>query len=500
MSKTSVLARASGRPSTGACTKPEPEPAVNNTAFVELVQGYVAAIDPHGNDVRWAVIRRTPLSRVCLCAAVVLSCATAALAQPSGPAAASAVTVTDANLRIRPERDAEIIGVVRAGTPLQVVEADGDWSEVNVGGYTGFVYTRLLSAVSTGGAMQGNSGGIPPALVAFTVLAAIVVVVVAIVVAVVRHPPGDHPKVTPDAPNNPPSSGTTAFDIKGTCMSCDEDFWWTAEDQASFARGGAPDPSRCPACREATEPPRSQELSAQHATDTVRSESLLSRMLTPAPGAVLDHRTAFSDINAMLAQGMKPVDTPPVGSWEGFWAGGVENVWKERRQHNEQVIGQANSMIVQRRDLFRNAHEMLMAAASVQQADIDMQSHALQSHLRLTKLQEELREQQALAGLRLETKRLQELAAQARAKADIHPRDRHDGVVDDQRRARRAHVRAEEERIAEFVDEVTRICEDGRVDGARAVLIRRILTLYQLGEEALPAEVRALLQLSEEEA
>ena len=413
-----------------------------------------------------------------------------------------AVTTTAANLRAEPTSDSRIIAVVNPGAQVQVLATVGEWSEIAVAGYTGFVYAPLLSTrENSGTAVQRNGDAIPPGLVGMMIVVALLVVVAAVVVAVVKHVPDDQSKLTLDAPTAPQFSGTTAWVITRTCSSCGDDYaWLTSEEQSVGAPNASPDETQCPACRNATRPFASQESTTRPETETATAAPLASRLAIPSPSPVLDHHAAFGDINSMLAQGMQPVEVTPVGGWQAFWAGGTENVWKKRRSHNAQIIDEADRMIVQRRDLFRNAHDMLMAAASVQQADVDMRSRALESHLRSVKLHEEVREHEALAALRLETKRLQELAAQARAKASMHPSEERHDPDDEQRRARRARVRAEEERVEEFVSEVTRICEDGRIDGAKAVLIRRLLTLYQLGEEALPAEVRAMLQLAEEEA
>jgi uncharacterized protein YraI len=82
-----------------------------------------------------------------------LSAAFAALVVSGGIAAAASAT-TDVNLRAGPGPEHQVIGVIRAGAPVDVLGCSGSWCQVNYGGRAGYASASYLSGDARAGVMS----------------------------------------------------------------------------------------------------------------------------------------------------------------------------------------------------------------------------------------------------------------------------------------------------------------------------------------------------------
>jgi uncharacterized protein YraI len=64
------------------------------------------------------------------------------------------------NMRAGPDNDAKVVRVLRAGTPVEIVNSCKFWCEVIVGGDRGFVFQRFISR--TGGSAQAEPTKLVP--------------------------------------------------------------------------------------------------------------------------------------------------------------------------------------------------------------------------------------------------------------------------------------------------------------------------------------------------
>jgi hypothetical protein len=240
------------------------------------------------------------------------------------------------------------------------------------------------------------------------------------------------------------------------------------------------------------------EIVEESAADAADASNAVAAISTPS---ILTKQKFFQDISELLERGIKPVDATPVGFWEAFSEGGEEKALERRRAHNMKVVAQADTLIVQRRDVFRHIQEMLIAAGSVQHAEVDLKAQALESRLRLLRLENELKEEQQLAAMKLETARLEQEAAQVRARETINPQKAEpkteEDPLDAHRRERRARVRAETERLNDFFEELTDMCRQVAANADRAPRIRKLMTIFEVSEEEVPEWARRILENGE---
>ena len=308
-------------------------------------------------------------------------------------------------------------------------------------------------------------------------------------------------------------------DVERTCSSCGDLFWFTAQEQASYAQRRLFAPKRCPECREMRGERESQHESVEPsstARDLVHSRSSVVRGLPPyvatppvmslpqfeVPALLVDRGAFFADIDRLLAEATSPIVERRRTFLE--WMRSVD-IRAEQIARKLQAAQTADDLVVQRTMLYEHLTQMITAASNAQLAAIDAHICVYRKQLEALKLYEEIQQRRALAGPTLSKQLLeanlehQKLVRveQQRSAVPVKKIDPRDQAIEDHRRDRAARARATRTVLDDFHHELRDILNMSVGIQRKASHIRALMEAYEFGDEVLSREALWVLEKAE---
>ena len=194
------------------------------------------------------------------------------------------------------------------------------------------------------------------------------------------------------------------------------------------------------------------------------------------------------DIRQLLAEATAPVEDRLRTLTE--WWNDVD-IREQQLAKKIQAGRTANVLAVQRVELMNSANQMVLMA-------VNLRRQALEAELAELKLAEEIAARKALRDLRLHTQRVIEEAKHRKLlEPAASPTSERDRVLDEHRRDRQAQVRAADEMLRDFMNEVHLACESRASIHERALRIRNLLSVFEMDDESLPADAKWILRTAE---
>lgn len=103
--------------------------------------------------------------------------------------------------------------------------------------------------------------------------------------------------------------------------------------------GALSSPSKPAETDSAKSDPHSPEVTPELVDEPVADKSSPSEaMVAPPTPSILTKQRFFEDITQVLEAGIRPIDTGPIGFFEGFGEGGDAKAWERRVAPNMRVI------------------------------------------------------------------------------------------------------------------------------------------------------------------
>ena len=239
------------------------------------------------------------------------------------------------------------------------------------------------------------------------------------------------------------------------CATCGLPFLWTPAEQDVYHANGLTPPRQCP----------------QHRGELQRREDT-TNALTPARASAamavpeLQQLLVADDVRQLLVESsMRIVDRRRT---LGEWYRGAD--LRQEQIDKKIAAGQAaKTLIGQRVDIMKSASEMVQVAANLRRQKLEAQRDEL-------KLEREIA---ALSG-------------EAEA-----PRSERERVLEEHRENRQARLRASDEMLQDFLGEVRQVCDSRASIHERALRLQNLLTVFEMPEDALPADAVWILKASE---
>jgi hypothetical protein len=287
-------------------------------------------------------------------------------------------------------------------------------------------------------------------------------------------------------------------DIELTCAKCGKPFWWTAGEQQYYAERRFAAPKRCAACRKNGSGSRAA-VPARIAKQAELDEVSVRSIAVPSPLVVIgDGESMFDDIRKELEKVKAPIVERRRTLWELIR--GVDIV-EQQRQAKSRATENALHMMRDRIAVIETAGRLTTIAGQTQLASSRAIVEQLEVDNRGMELLNALQHKRVIGPLQLETECLEEEAKQNRLNAQLREsnRDEEERVLGRQRRIRNAEVRARQTKLDDFLRQIEEICESRKPVSEKALRIREIQSVFEMDEDALPAEARAVLAKAEAE-
>lgn len=292
-------------------------------------------------------------------------------------------------------------------------------------------------------------------------------------------------------------------DIELTCVDCDVNFWWTVPEQARCEDRGLAPPKRCRKCRAARKKSRSAKTSAA----LIRASNQQSTALAPVspqlpalpelPPEFTDRAALFNDIQQLLWEAAAPIEDRQRNFLE--WWQGVD-LRAEQLARKMQAASDADELVQQRTTLFEHLQQMIAAATNAELARLRAHVALQQEQLLAIELHEQIQQRRALAAETFVTLQLTERAKQKKlGEAFVGPEKRDEGeiAVEEHRKKLRLHAKAGQAVISDFLSAIEEICESRYSIQEKSLRIRKVLDVFQMGEDELPRRAREILEASE---
>ena len=303
----------------------------------------------------------------------------------------------------------------------------------------------------------------------------------------------------PNASPLPPSAETEGHldvDIQRTCVDCGQEFWWNLGEQGYFARRGLRSPKRCGSCRgrKKFRTPLSART-GQTADSLVRQPAarlaVEERDLPERATQFVNRAELFADLQQLLTDATAPVVARRRTFFE--WLSDIDPVAAQLAKKFEAATT-ADELVRQRTVLLEHLEKMLIAVTNAEVARMDAQVKLLQKQLQVEQLQEQLKHRRHLSQSRLQTRQLEEQVSQQK----LHEAVDDDGRAGQQhRRRRRAHAAAKRDVLSDFLHEIELICKARVSLHEKALRMRDMLAVFEMGEDSLPEDARWILTAGE---
>ena len=148
--------------------------------------------------------------------------------------------------------------------------------------------------------------------------------------------------------------------------------------------------------------------------------------------------------------------------------------------------------------LIKQRTEIMASVGRVMLTSAEQRRHLLETQLASTQLEEQIALQHELRDVRRDTQRAIEEGKQRKLLEPARTRESvREQVVEDRRADLQAQLRAGDQMLRAFLQEVHLICESRASIHERALRLQNLLNVFELGEEALPADAIWILRTSE---
>ena len=219
----------------------------------------------------------------------------------------------------------------------------------------------------------------------------------------------------------------------------------------------------------------------------------LSQPALPQPPArFTDRASLFADINQLLDEATTPITDRRRTFFE--WLRGIDPR-AEQIARKMAAAKTADELVVQRTVLFKHLQQMVTAMADAEVATLEAQIKVQQARLVALELEDKINERLALRDVRLQVQRAVEAKRlREHTETGVSERER---VLEEHRENRQARLRASDEMLQDFLGEVRQVCDSRASIHERALRLQNLLSVFEMPEDALPADAVWILKASE---